>query len=226
MGRPRKDASIQEVRERLIVAMARRLVRESVDAVTVSSLIKEVGCNRSTFYYHFADVGQLADVALDAAVPVEIPQAVLSFVRQGASFREGMLEGGEGRPGSRGMVDGEAHPSHSSCSAGPSIPDLVQRNSRGIDALCAILNGPNAMLAQRRVKRRLLEDVLPDLGESLSLDVGDPRFRIVFEYATGGILALMAYRAETDFVYPVEAFLQCLAPEVPAALIAVLSEGE
>lgn len=34
----------------------------------------------------------------------------------------------------------------------------------------------------------------------------------------------MAYRAETDFAYPVETFLQCLAPEVPAALLTVLLE--
>ena len=50
MGRPRKDATTQDVRERLIVAMADRLIREPASAVTVTSLIKEVGCNRSTFY--------------------------------------------------------------------------------------------------------------------------------------------------------------------------------
>ncbi|MDE8685294.1 hypothetical protein P0G11_12195, partial [Adlercreutzia rubneri] len=104
------------------------------------------------------------------------------------------------------------------------IPDLVQRNAQGIDTLCAVLNGPNAALAQKRVKRRLLEDVLPDLGVSLSSNTDDPTSRIVFDYATGGLLALMAYRAETGFAYPVETFLHCLAPEVPAALLDVLSE--
>lgn len=142
MGRPRKDGATQKVRERLISVMADRLIREPVDAVTVTSLIKEVGCNRSTFYYYFADTEQLAEAAL----------------------------------------------------------------------------------AQRRVKQRLLEDVLPDLDVSLPANDDDPTFRIVFEYATGGLLALMAYRAETDFAYPVETFLQCLAPEVPAALLTVLLE--
>lgn len=66
MGRPRKDATTQDVRERLIVAMADRLIREPASAVTVTSLIKEVGCNRSTFYYYFADTEQLAEAALDA----------------------------------------------------------------------------------------------------------------------------------------------------------------
>ena len=61
MGRPRKDGATQKVRERLISAMADRLIREPVDAVTVTSLIKEVGCNRSTFYYYFADTEQLAE---------------------------------------------------------------------------------------------------------------------------------------------------------------------
>lgn len=52
MGRPRKDATTQDVRERLIVAMADRLIREPASAVTVTSLIKEVGCNQRTFYYY------------------------------------------------------------------------------------------------------------------------------------------------------------------------------
>ena len=42
------------------------------------------------------------------------------------------------------------------------------------------------------MKRRLLEDVLPDLDVSLPANDDDPTFRIVFEYATGGLLALMA----------------------------------
>lgn len=261
MGRPRKDAATQHVRERLIAAMAARLIREPVDAVTVSSLIKEVGCNRSTFYYHFADAGELAEAAFDAMVPVEIPQAVLAFVQQGAPLRENVSESkGEragGIPGGKGVIgvdatarsvarEGAAREGATgtdapgrgatgttaagrgaaSCplsSANPSIPDLVRRNSSGIDTLCAMLNGPNAVLVQRRVKRRLLEDALPEMGKRLSLDVDDPTFRIVFEYASGGILALMAYRAETGFIYPVETFLHCLAPEVPAALLTVLS---
>ncbi len=43
MGRPRKDATTQDVRERLIVAMADRLIREPASAVTVTSLIKGGG---------------------------------------------------------------------------------------------------------------------------------------------------------------------------------------
>ena len=39
MGRPRKDEATHKVRERLISAMADRLIREPVDAVTVTSLI-------------------------------------------------------------------------------------------------------------------------------------------------------------------------------------------
>lgn len=72
--------------------MVDRLIREPVNAVTVASLIREVGCNRSTFYYHFSDVEQLAEKALDAVVPVEIPRALLMFVQQGASLGEGESE--------------------------------------------------------------------------------------------------------------------------------------
>ena len=227
MGRPRKDGATQKVRERLISAMADRLIREPVDAVTVTSLIKEVGCNRSTFYYYFADTEQLAEAALDAVVPVEIPQALLSFVRQGATLRKAMLAGQGNDFGESSMIgaelDGRGMATEGEMVDGSSIPDLVRRNSQSIDMLCAVLNGPNAALAQRR-GRRLREDVLPALDVSLPANDDDPTLRIVVEYASGGILALMAYRAEMDFTYPVETFLQCLAPEVPAALFAVLSE--
>ena len=37
MGRPRKDEATHKVRERLISAMADRLIREPVDAVTAVS---------------------------------------------------------------------------------------------------------------------------------------------------------------------------------------------
>ena len=170
MGRPRKDGATQKVRERLISAMADRLIREPVDAVTVTSLIKEVGCNRSTFYYYFADTEQLAEAALDAVVPVEIPQALLSFVRQGATLRKAMLAGQGNDFGESSMIgaelDGRGMATEGEMVDGPSIPDLVRRNSQSIDMLCAVLNGPNAALAQKRAKRRLLEDVLPDLDVS------------------------------------------------------------
>ena len=234
MGRPRKDEATHKVRERLISAMADRLIREPVDAVTVTSLIKEVGCNRSTFYYYFADTEQLAEAALDAVVPVEIPRVLLSFVRLGASFREAMAadvgrdsdgeEAARGESGESEMAAGEEAAGRPSGPRDLDLPDLVRRNSQSIDTLCAVLNGPNAALAQKRVKRRLLEDVLPELDDVLPLDANDPTLRIVVEYASGGILALMAYRAEMGFAYPVETFLQCLAPEIPAALLAVLSE--
>lgn len=224
MGRPRKDASAQDVRERLVAAMVDRLIREPVNAVTVASLIREVGCNRSTFYYHFSDVEQLAEKALDAVVPVEIPRALLMFVQQGASLGEGESEDSADSFNGGGMLEGEIASSSSTCTDAANIPELVKRSSRDIDMLCAVLNGPNAVLAQRRVKRRLMEDVLPTLSDSPFLCADDPKLRIVFEYASGGVLALMAYRAETGFVYPVETFLQCLAPEIPAALIDVLSK--
>ena len=157
--------------------------------------------------------------------PWEIPRALLSFVQLGASFREAMAadvgrdsdgeEAARGESGESEMAAGEEATGRPSGPRDLDLPDLVRRNSQSIDTLCAVLNGPNAALAQKRVKRRLLEDVLSDLDVSLPANDDDPTFRIVFEYATGGLLALMAYRAETDFAYPVETFLQCLAPRSP-----------
>lgn len=226
MGRPRKDATTQEIRERLIEAMSNRLVHEPINAVTVASLIEEVGCNRSTFYYHFVNVAQLSEVALDAAVPVDIPLAVLSFIQKGIPPRKENLEGSDSRRTKADASDSEDGLSRSPLFASINIPDLVCQNSRKIDTLCAILNGPNAPLAQKQIKQRFWEEILPELGASLALNADDPKFRIVFEYASAGILALMAYRAETGFAYPVETFLQYLVPEIPTALLTILSQAD
>lgn len=119
---------------------------------------------------------------------MEIPQALLSFVRQGATLRKAMLAGQGNDFGESSTIgaelDGRGMATEREMVDGPSIPDLVRRNSQSIDMLCAVLNGPNAALAQKRVKRRLLEDVLPDLDVSLPANDDDPTFRIVFEYAT------------------------------------------
>ena len=226
MGRPRKDTTTQEIRERLIEVMSNRLIHEPIDAVTVSSLIEEAGCNRSTFYYHFANVTQLSEVALDAAVPVDIPLAVLSFIQKGIPPRKEDLKGNDSHRTKADAPDREDGLLRSPLFASINIPDLVCQNSGKIDTLCAILNGPNAPLAQKQIKQRFWEEILPKLGASLALNADDPKFRIVFEYASAGILALMAYRAETGFAYPVETFLQYLVPEVPAALLTILSQAD
>ena len=122
MGRPRKDATAQEIRERLIEAMSNRLVHEPINAVTVASLIEEVGCNRSTFYYHFVNVAQLSEVALDAAVPVDIPLAVLSFIQKGIPPRKENLEGSDSRRTKADASDSEDGLSRSPLFASINIP--------------------------------------------------------------------------------------------------------
>lgn len=215
MARPRKGSAGQDARGRLMSIMADRLAQELAGSITVTSLIRGAGCNRSTFYYHFADASQLVEETLDAVVPVEIPLAVIDFVRRGADAAQS------------GSADGGKHARIAHFGAIPEgISSLLQHNTESVDLLCRILNGPNAALAQARVRQRLIEDVLPSLGIGMPADQDGARARIVFEYAVGGVLSLMAYRAETGFERPVEDYLECFIPEVPAALLRVLSRAQ
>jgi len=56
----------------MITAFWGQVARVPFAEVTASSIIREVGCNRATFYYYFDSVDNLALRAVEASVPVEI----------------------------------------------------------------------------------------------------------------------------------------------------------
>ena len=76
MGRPRKDSATKPVQERLEDAMIKRMLDEPVGAVSVRELTEDTACNRSTFYYYFNDIDEIANAALDRAIPYELPLTI------------------------------------------------------------------------------------------------------------------------------------------------------
>lgn len=65
MGRPRKDGSEPEARQRLIDAFWTLLETNQLREVTVGMITSEAKCNRGTFYYHFADMDALISSAIE-----------------------------------------------------------------------------------------------------------------------------------------------------------------
>lgn len=80
MGRPRKDSATKPVQERLEDAMIKRMLDEPVGAVSVRELTEDTACNRSTFYYYFNDIDEIANAALDRAIPYELPLTIASLM--------------------------------------------------------------------------------------------------------------------------------------------------
>ncbi|MFR3452382.1 MAG: hypothetical protein ACLTSX_13350 [Collinsella sp.] len=74
------------------------------------------------------------------------------------------------------------------------------------------------------MKRRLLEDVLPDLDVSLPANDDDPTFRIVSNMRRAAFWRSWPTAPKRISPYPVETFLQCLAPKSPPPLLTVLLE--
>ncbi|BAK44750.1 hypothetical protein EGYY_16100 [Eggerthella sp. YY7918] len=73
MARPRKDRLQDSVQERIKATFWQLLRERSVSQITVSEIVRVVGCNRNTFYYHFDSVEDLTSHAIAEAIPVEIP---------------------------------------------------------------------------------------------------------------------------------------------------------
>ena len=73
MARPRKDQMGDPVQERIKATFWKLLRERSINQISVSEIVRVVGCNRNTFYYHFDSVEDLTAQAVVEAIPVEIP---------------------------------------------------------------------------------------------------------------------------------------------------------
>ena len=202
MGRPRKDSATKPVQERLEDAMIKRMLDEPVGAVSARELAEDTACNRSTFYYYFNDIDEIANAALDRAIPYELPLTIASL-----------------------MVTYGTEPLSSQ-----RFDELLEQHAKidpeQVDMLCLLLNGPNGPLVERKVKDALshiyptIVDALPNEGARDELSL-----RIIFEYASSAILGLMAYRGAIGLSVPVERMIGAVAPEVPRALIGCINRA-
>jgi len=65
MSRPRKDSAQADARGRIIEAFWSQLETKHVDQLNVRQITSVAGCNRGTFYYHFRDMDDLFQQALN-----------------------------------------------------------------------------------------------------------------------------------------------------------------
>ena len=65
VARPRKDAAEPCARSRLIEAFWELVEQGSEAELSVGAVTRTAGCNRGTFYYHFKDIEELREAAVD-----------------------------------------------------------------------------------------------------------------------------------------------------------------
>ena len=88
MARPRKDSGEKGADERMVEAFWDQLSRMPYREVTAASIVRQAGCNRATFYYYFDSIEDLAEKAVDAAVPTDIADLAERFLSEdSAPFR-------------------------------------------------------------------------------------------------------------------------------------------
>ncbi len=71
MARPRKDAAGPKTEERIIEAFWTLLEEHQYSEITVSMIVAEAKCNRGSFYYHFVDMSDLVDAAIEEDLVTE-----------------------------------------------------------------------------------------------------------------------------------------------------------
>lgn len=79
MARPKKIENPNPVRSRIEKEFWTLMKKKSFSQITVSELVKSANCNRTTFYYHFDSVDDLAWKTIAESIPVELPKIAQAY---------------------------------------------------------------------------------------------------------------------------------------------------
>lgn len=81
MPRPRKNSEQPATRQRIKDAFWSLYLELPIDKVTVKEVCAQAGCNKTSFYYHFEDIGCVLREIEDECMPVDAPAFVLAAIR-------------------------------------------------------------------------------------------------------------------------------------------------
>lgn len=97
------------------------------------------------------------------------------------------------------------------------INNTVRKEQEKIDKLCILLNSNASAITSKKVKHSIMETWAHTLGTDIPSLNGNTR--LLFEFGISGILAILAYRAETGMQFAVEDSIAALSPELPKAFL-------
>ena len=191
MARPKRDSGEIDVRSKLQSSALKFMQSKAIGSISVRELLEVVRCNRSTFYYHYRDMYELADEAIDAILPIEVVRVVFS-----------MFFGNEA-----GFISDKSTMVYFSA---------LESNKDKLDSISLLLNGPNASLVQEKIRVWIYQE----FKESFSIEGKEDPLgeQLVLEVGISCILGILAYRAKVGLDVPLEMFAHRLFPELPQAL--------
>lgn len=79
MARPKNDENSKPIRSRIEKEFWKLMEKKSLSQITVSELVKNTNCNRTTFYYYFDNVDDLAWKVIAESIPVELTKIAQAY---------------------------------------------------------------------------------------------------------------------------------------------------
>ena len=221
MARPRRSEQRMPIDEQLKQALFDCIIGKGFAETHVSDITEIVGCNRGTFYYYYKDLYELRDAVIDDNLPLDLPRMIFNLFLS----RNGVEAGLNAESGLISEVHEEllASAEINGVSFGHVMHEGIRANSEKIDATALLLNSDIGDTVSKRIESHAIGIWGSLLGlqeEDLDTDV-----RVILEFLIGGLLKLMAFRAQNGFKDDIFDMVESLAPEVPVALFACLDKA-
>lgn len=197
MARPKADE--QSATEKMQTAFWTLLEHKPYAQITISDITRESGLNRSAFYYHYANIPELADDAIAAIYEEpDITEFIMHVIRQDESLD--------------GLRDYAL-----ACLSSPQRIRSIRRLS-----LIAGPHGSAGLAAQ--LKTHVVEIWLTVLGRNPT--ALNPGQRMLLEFASSGMLGVLAKAPDLFTLENVEWLSHSIMPNIVSQLINSLKDND
>lgn len=82
MARPPKNS--ESVEAKIEAEFWALLKKQPFGSISVSQIVSNVACNRTTFYYYYDDIEDLAEKMIKKSLPKDIPKIAMTYLSGGA----------------------------------------------------------------------------------------------------------------------------------------------
>ena len=214
MARPKRSEQKASVEAQLKQALFDCILEKDFAETRVSDITDTVGCNRGTFYYYFKDLYELRDTVIDDNLPRDLPAMIFNIFlsQQDANQRPDYAV----QPALLSPSDTESELFENYMKEG------ILANSTKIDACALLLNSDIGDIVSKRIEGQAIEIWCSLLG--LKEEELDLNMRIIMEFLIGGLLKVLAFRAQTGIQDDIFETLRPLTPEIPIALFSCLEK--
>ena len=214
MARPKRSEQRAPIDDRLKQALFDCIVERGFAETCVSDITEIVGCNRGTFYYYFKDLYELRDAVIDDNIPKDLPKVIFNlFLDQRRTDAE---------------ITSDVQPNMVQPLGNDSLfEDLmregIRANSEKIESTALLLNSDIGDVVSKRIEHQAIEIWSSLLG--IKEDELNASTRIVLGFLIGGLLNILAFRAQAGFEDEILEIVSPLTPEIPIALFACLERS-